>query len=114
MSTSLSGGERKRIELASVILMKPQLLILDEPDSGLDIIIYKELYDILENIKEETNASILLITHREETGAIAQRASFLNNGRLILTGSFRDVMRKYCQTVGRKKLCRKIKESKEK
>jgi len=105
---TLSGGERKRIELASVILMKPKVLILDEPDSGLDIIIYKELYDILENVKEETGASILLISHREETGLISQKASFLNKGKIVLTGNFRDVMRKYCQSIGRKKLCRKF------
>ena len=105
MDHRLSGGERKRIELASAMIMRPKLMILDEPDSGLDVIIYREFYNILENIQEETNTSILLITHREELGLISNQASFLNHGKIAYSGKFRQVMQKYCQTVGRKKLC---------
>ena len=108
INQDLSGGERKRIELASVVAMKPKLMILDEPDSGLDIIIYREFYNILENIKRETNASILLITHREELGGVTDQATFLNQGKVICDGNFRKVMRKYCQFSGRKKICQKI------
>jgi len=64
LDEKLSGGERKRIELASVIIMRPKLMILDEPDASLDIIVYNELYDMLTNIREEIGCSILLITHR--------------------------------------------------
>lgn len=106
---TLSGGERKRIELASVIALRPKLIILDEPDAGLDIIIYRELYGILENIKRETKASILLISHREEVGMIADQATFLRRGKTICSGSFRPVMRKYCQSLRRKKICFKAK-----
>ncbi len=95
----LSGGERKRVELASVVAMRPKLIILDEPDSGLDIIIYRELYGILNNIKKQTNASVLLITHREELGIIADSASFIHQGKIVSTGRFRPVMRQYCQTL---------------
>ncbi|MCD6471221.1 ATP-binding cassette domain-containing protein [bacterium] len=112
MDQQLSSGERKRIELASVIVMKPKLMILDEPDSGLDIIIYKELYDILDNIRQATNASILLITHREEIGFLADQAGFLNKGELVYKGKFDDVMIRYCQSVGRRKRCRKLKVKK--
>ena len=105
MDRTLSGGERKRIELASVILMKPKLIILDEPDSGLDIIIYRELINILQGIKENIGTSILLITHREELGLIADEAAFLFQGEILAQGEFRKVMRKYCQKVGRKKIC---------
>lgn len=107
LDKNLSGGERKRIELASVILMKPTFLILDEPDSGLDVIIYNELYDLLKSVRKETGASILLISHREEVGMIADKASLLWNGELIKSGEFREVMRQYCQLSGRKKLCQK-------
>lgn len=102
---TLSGGERKRIELASIIAMRPELMILDEPDSGLDIIIYRELYNVLENIKKETKTSILLVTHREELGVIADKATFLNEGKTVCSGDFRGVMREYCRTVKRKKIC---------
>lgn len=107
INQGLSGGERKRIEFASVVAMKPKLMILDEPDSGLDIIIYREFYNILENIKKETNASILLITHREELGCITDQATFLNQGKVICNGNFREVMNKYYQYSGRKKYVRK-------
>jgi Fe-S cluster assembly ATP-binding protein len=105
INSSLSGGERKRIEFASVIATKPKLMILDEPDSGLDVMIYREFYNILENIKEETGATILLISHREELGFRANQAAFLNKGKLISEGSFRKVMKDYCQKSNRKKVC---------
>ena len=109
---NLSGGERKRIELASVIIMKPKLLILDEPDSGLDVIIYNELYDLLKSIKKQTGASILLISHREETGRIADQAGLLWNGELVKSGDFKKVMWEYCKLSGRRKTCqRKICQS---
>lgn len=104
---NLSGGERKRIELASVVIMKPKILILDEPDSGLDVIIYNEFYNLLESIKQQTGASILLISHREETGQIAISASLLWQGELVKNGNFREVMQKYCQLSGRKKICQR-------
>lgn len=101
----LSGGERKRIELASVILMKPKLMILDEPDASLDIVVYNELYDLLLNIRKEIGCSILLITHREEAGLIADKATFINEGRVIKTGKFREVMREYCKKMGIRDKC---------
>ncbi|MFO7807197.1 MAG: ATP-binding cassette domain-containing protein [Candidatus Moraniibacteriota bacterium] len=105
LDEKLSGGERKRIELASVVAMKPKLMILDEPDASLDIIVYNELYDILLGIKEKFNCSILLITHREEAGLVADKATLLDNGKWIESGSFRHVMRKYCDLTGRRDRC---------
>lgn len=105
---SLSGGERKRIEIAAAIVMKPRLLILDEPDSGLDIIVYSELYEILEAIKNETHSSILLITHREEAGEIADEGTLIWQGKVKAQGSFKEIMEKYCTLAGRKVKCQKI------
>ena len=107
----LSGGERRRIELASVMTIKPKLMILDEPDAGLDIIIYRELYDLLDSIREKTGASILLITHREEIGSLADKAAFLNKGKLVYKGNFDKVMLEYCKAVGRRERCRRLKET---
>lgn len=105
---NLSGGERKRIEIASVIIMKPDLIIMDEPDASLDIIVYNEFYDLLLKTKEELNCSILLITHREEAGLVADRGTFLKEGKCKKTGTFREVMQTYCQTMGRKDKCKKF------
>jgi len=101
----LSGGERKRIELASVILMRPKLMILDEPDASLDIIVYNELYNLLLKIKNNLKCSILLITHREEAGLIADKATLIEKGKVISTGKFRAVMLEYCKRSNTKNKC---------
>ncbi|MBT3356230.1 ATP-binding cassette domain-containing protein [bacterium] len=105
LDNKLSGGERKRIELASVMMMKPKLMILDEPDASLDIIVYNELYDLMLRIKEELGCAILLITHREEAGLIASGATLISEGKVIATGPFRKVMRKYCAREGQQDRC---------
>lgn len=105
LDEKLSGGERKRIELASVIIMKPKLMILDEPDASLDIIVYNELYDLLLKIREQVGCSILLITHREEAGLIADNATLIDQGKVVETGKFRHVMRAYCQREGKRDRC---------
>lgn len=114
LDDKLSGGERKRIELASVILLEPKLMILDEPDASLDIIVYNELYELLLGIKKKLNCSILLITHREEAGLIADSATLLEKGIVAATGRFRHVMREYCRREGRREKCLAFKMRKEK
>jgi len=86
VDTTLSGGERKRIELASVLAMQPKLAILDEPDSGIDIV---SLPSILGSIVEmnRQGSSVLLITHNEKAVEIAHRVSVLCAGRIVMTGA---------------------------
>ena len=85
IDNTLSGGERKRIELASVLAMRPKLAILDEPDSGIDIV---SLPLILNGIVEmnKQGSSVLLITHTEKAVEIAHRVSVLCAGKIIRTG----------------------------
>ena len=92
----LSGGERKRIEIASIVTMKPKLAILDEPDSGIDFVSLDDLLDVMIKLKKDT--TILLITHREEVAAISDRATLLCDGYVVKEGNapvvtkyFRDV-----------------------
>jgi len=80
-------------------------MIMDEPDASLDIIIYNELYDLLLKIKNELKCSILLITHREEAGLIADRATLIEGGKIITTGKFRKVMLEYCKRSQTKNKC---------
>lgn len=86
IDNTLSGGERKRIELASVLAMRPKLAILDEPDSGIDIV---ALPLILNGIVEmnKQGSSVLLITHSEKMAEIAHRVSILCAGKIIRTGA---------------------------
>jgi Fe-S cluster assembly ATP-binding protein len=86
LDRTLSGGQRKRIELASVLAMKPRLAVLDEPDSGIDLLSVQEIVDVIHGFKD-FQASVLLITHREEIAHIADRASQLCGGKIVFTGS---------------------------
>jgi Fe-S cluster assembly ATP-binding protein len=83
---SLSGGERKRIELASLLALQPKLAILDEPDSGIDMLSMQDIINVIGAFKQGGSA-VLLITHREEVAVIADRASQLCGGRIVCAGN---------------------------
>jgi Fe-S cluster assembly ATP-binding protein len=85
VDNTLSGGERKRIELASIIAMQPKLAILDEPDSGIDIVSLPSILDGIVQMNKQ-GASVLLITHSEQVVEIAHRVSVLCAGRILRTG----------------------------
>ncbi|MFC1897559.1 ABC transporter ATP-binding protein [Chloroflexota bacterium] len=86
IDNTLSGGERKRIELASLLAMRPKLAILDEPDSGIDIIsLPLILNSIIEMSKQDS--SILIITHNEAVAEIAHKVSVLCAGKILMTGA---------------------------
>jgi Fe-S cluster assembly ATP-binding protein len=91
---SLSGGERKRIELASVLALKPRLAILDEPASGIDMLSVQEIIAVIRAFREG-GASVLLITHGEAIGLIADRASQLCAGKIIATGDPKEIADQY-------------------
>jgi Fe-S cluster assembly ATP-binding protein len=82
----LSGGERKRIELASVLALHPRLAILDEPDSGIDMLSTQDIVNVISTFKKH-GSSVLLITHREEIVIIADKASQICNGKVICSGN---------------------------
>jgi len=103
---SLSGGERKRVELAAAIAMRPRLIILDEPDSGLDFIVIEDFLNIFEKIKE-LNMTILLITHREDIGMVADYGTLIWRGDSLLTDVFPKVMVRYCAKAGLKEFCKR-------
>jgi len=91
---TLSGGERKRIELASVLSLAPRLVILDEPTAGIDLLSIREIIKLIGNFKQRGSA-VLLITHREEVTRIADRASQLCGGRIVCSGDPESVAASY-------------------
>ena len=103
---SLSGGERKRIELAAAIAMRPRLIMLDEPDSGLDFIVIEDFLNIFGKIKE-LDMTILLITHREDIGMVADYGTLIWKGDSIITDEFPKVMLRYCAKAGLKEFCKR-------
>ncbi|MFH1323440.1 MAG: ABC transporter ATP-binding protein [Methanobacteriota archaeon] len=86
MDRTLSGGERKRIELASIIALEPMLAILDEPDSGIDMLSIQDVINVI-NILKKNGAAVLLITHREEIAKIADSASQICGGKIVCSGA---------------------------
>jgi Fe-S cluster assembly ATP-binding protein len=86
VDSSLSGGERKRIELASVLALSPGIAILDEPDSGIDMLSIDDIINVIGAFREK-GSSVLLITHRQAIVLIADRASQLCGGRIACQGN---------------------------
>lgn len=86
LDKTLSGGERKRIELAGVLALKPRLAILDEPTAGIDLLTLDEIVGVIDALKHEGSA-VLLITHQESVAARADAASQLCGGRIVCEGT---------------------------
>ncbi len=86
VSEALSGGERKRIEMASILTMKPKLVILDEPDSGIDFVSLKDIVALIQDLKKN-GSSVLVITHRKEIALASDKASLMCDGMIVKTGS---------------------------
>jgi Fe-S cluster assembly ATP-binding protein len=94
LDKTLSGGERKRIELAAIITMRPKLAILDEPAAGIDMLSLDDLIAAIQGMKS-AGSTILLITHIEQVAAHADRASQLCGGRIVCQGETQAVIENY-------------------
>jgi Fe-S cluster assembly ATP-binding protein len=93
---ALSGGERKRIELAAVYVMQPRLAILDEPDSGVDVLCIGDIITLIRRMASE-GTSVLLITHRDEMAEVADTASLICGGAVVKTGTPSEVREYFAQ-----------------
>jgi oligopeptide/dipeptide ABC transporter ATP-binding protein len=90
-----SGGMRQRIMIALALVLKPSLLIADEPTTSLDVIVEAQILEILQNLKQAYSMSLLLITHN--LGIVAEvcdRVAVLYAGKLVELGSVRDIFHK--------------------
>ncbi|MCH5296331.1 MAG: ABC transporter ATP-binding protein [Ruminococcus sp.] len=85
----LSLGQRMKAEIAAVLLFQPDLLILDEPFIGIDVVAKENIRKILQDIAKSKNITVILTTHNvEEIEKICDRVIFIDNGRLVYNGSF--------------------------
>lgn len=94
LDKTLSGGERKRIELAGVLALGSRLAILDEPTAGIDLLSISDVMALIDELKRD-GASVLLITHQEGLAEHADRASQLCGGRIVRSGAPREVIEHY-------------------
>jgi Fe-S cluster assembly ATP-binding protein len=83
---TLSGGERKRIELASIVAMQPRLVLMDEPDSGIDIEALQRIFDVLADFRA-MGATVIMITHSMAVLEHAEHAFLLCSGCILDRGS---------------------------
>lgn len=84
---SLSGGLRRRVELAKGLLHQPQLLLLDEPSTGVDPSVRLDFWDHLQRLRAESGATILLTTHLLEEADKCDRLAILDRGNIVSTGT---------------------------
>lgn len=83
---TLSGGERKRIELASILSMEPRIVLMDEPDSGIDVEALNRIFDALADFKER-GATVIMITHSQEVLKHAEHAFLMCCGSVLDKGA---------------------------
>lgn len=92
INASLSGGELKRIEIASVLARNARLMIFDEPEAGIDIWSFEKLISIFKKIrKQNPNGSIIIISHQEKIMKVADRIFVLKNGKLAQVKSILEI-----------------------
>jgi Fe-S cluster assembly ATP-binding protein len=82
---TLSGGERKRVELASILAMEPKVVLMDEPDSGIDVEALERIFAALKEFKEQ-GTTVIMITHSLAVLNHAEHAFLLCDGKLLDKG----------------------------
>ena len=89
----LSGGWQRRVSIAMALISEPEILFLDEPSLGLDVVARHELWDVIRSLKGKV--TIILTTHyMEEAATLSDRIGIMKNGRLLAAGSAEELKRK--------------------
>lgn len=93
VNNSLSGGELKRIEIATVMARKTKLTVFDEPEAGIDLWSFQNLIRIFEKMREEhKDSSIVIISHQERILNIADEIVVIADGKISRTGTVKEVL----------------------
>lgn len=87
LGISLSGGERRRLEIARTLVISPRFLLLDEPFAGIDPVTVGEIQDLIKKLVQEENLGVLITDHNvRETLSLCNRAYILANGKILAKG----------------------------
>ena len=88
----LSGGQMRRVAIAGVLAMEPQVLVLDEPCAGLDPRGREEILGLIKRLHEEAGTTIVMVSHSmDDVASLAERVIVMNHGELVMDGAPRDV-----------------------
>ncbi|MBE6163004.1 MAG: ABC transporter ATP-binding protein [Streptococcus equinus] len=92
---TLSGGQRRRVDIVRALLNKPNLLFLDEPTTGLDIQTRKAIWELLRRLQREEKLTIFLTTHYLEEAENADMAYIIDRGKVLAKGSAKELKEAY-------------------
>jgi ABC-2 type transport system ATP-binding protein len=95
LASKLSGGMKRRLNIACSIIHDPKVIFLDEPTVGLDPVVRKEIWAIIENLKRE-NKTIMITSHyMEEIEHLCDRVAIMFSGRIVASGTPEELKRRY-------------------
>ena len=92
---TLSGGQKRRCEIAAALMHTPELLILDEPTTGLDPAARQEVWETVSGLQKKTGMTVFLTTHYMEEAAQADKIIIINKGKIIAEGLPHELKEKY-------------------
>ncbi len=94
LARTLSGGEQQMLAMGRGLMSRPKLCIIDEPSNGLSPLLVKEIFDIIEGLRKQDIAILLIEQNVRQTLELADRAYVLENGRVILSGEGKKLLKK--------------------
>ncbi|MBR7091788.1 MAG: ATP-binding cassette domain-containing protein [Clostridia bacterium] len=108
VDASLSGGEIKRIEIATLLARGTQLSVFDEPEAGIDLWSFQNLIRVFERMRETVNGSVLIISHQERILQIADRIAVLSGGTITKTGPREELLPELLGTTSAVSNCERL------
>ena len=109
VNASLSGGELKRIEIATILAKQPKLSVFDEPEAGIDLWSFQNLIKIFNSMRQNiNNGTIVVISHQERILDIADEILVLADGKITMSGTREEILPKILGTESAVKACAKL------
>ena len=97
--SSLSGGQKQRVAIVRTLMMKPEMILFDEPTSALDPEMVKEVQDLMIELADE-GMTMIVVTHEVSfVKKVATKIVFMDEGKIILTGTYDEMMKSDNETV---------------
>ncbi len=100
VNASLSGGELKRIEIATILARGTKLSVFDEPEAGIDLWSFQNLISVFQKMHEKLNGSILIVSHQERILSIADKIIIVSGGDVTAVGTSEEVMPELMRSLG--------------
>lgn len=108
VNASLSGGELKRIEIATVLARGTKLSVFDEPEAGIDLWSFQNLIEVFERMREKTDGSIMIISHQERILNIADEIVVIADGQITKQGPREEILPSLLGTASAVDACNKF------